>query len=179
MLLNSDHFLERAKGMNRGKPGNLSPTTLDQNLSSPSLWKTAGMTFNLLMLVLSLWLAGCAPSPMLKYGDETPAAALVPISFAGISDERARFREIFCAIQGRGEGFESLSRKERLLWLSRNKLPVSVRYYSLAAFADCDGISSLLLPSYDKLSLVDPRNDSLIAFSDALIPGGTLLVSDR
>lgn len=45
-----------------------------------------------------LW-TGCSPSPMLKYDRETPPTALVPIGYAGISDERARFREIFCAIQ--------------------------------------------------------------------------------
>jgi len=36
---------------------------------------------------------------MLRYDLQTPPTALVPIGYAGISDERARFREIFCAIQ--------------------------------------------------------------------------------
>ena len=76
---------------------------------------------------------------------------------------------------GKGQAFESLSRKERLSWLSSNRLPASVRYYSLAAFTDSDGISLILRPSYDKLSLVDPRNDSQVLFYDALVPGGALL----
>jgi len=50
-----------------------------------------------------------------------------------------------------------------------------VRYYSLAAFTDHDGVSLVLRPSYDKLSLVDPRNDSQVVFYDALVPGGALL----
>ena len=62
-------------------------------------WPVGRMSFRWLILALSLWLTSCAPSPMLKYGDETPAAALVPISYAGISDGRARFREIYCAIR--------------------------------------------------------------------------------
>ena len=105
----------------------------------------------------------------------TPVADDVPELLKQLADVVLGWK---CAA-GKGEGIENLSRKERLSWLSRNKLPASVRYYSLAAFTARDGISPLLLPSYDKLSLVDPRNDSLIAFSDALIPGGTLLVSDR
>jgi hypothetical protein len=32
-----------------------------------------------------------------------------------------------------------------------------------------------LRPSYDKLSLVDPLNDSQVVFHDALVPGGALL----
>jgi pimeloyl-ACP methyl ester carboxylesterase len=76
---------------------------------------------------------------------------------------------------GEGRAFESLSRKERLAWLSANKLPVSVRYYSLAAFTDRENISLILRPSYDKLSLVDPLNDSQVVFHDALVPGGALL----
>jgi hypothetical protein len=76
---------------------------------------------------------------------------------------------------GKGVAFESLSRKRRLDWLSSNKLPSSVRFYSLAAFSDREGISLILRTMYDKLSLVDPRNDSQVVFQDALVPTGTLL----
>ena len=76
---------------------------------------------------------------------------------------------------GEGRAFESLSRKERLAWLSANRLPASVRYYSLAAFTDRENISLILRHSYDKLSLVDPLNDSQVIFHDALVPGGALL----
>ena len=50
-----------------------------------------------------------------------------------------------------------------------------MRYYSLAAFADREGISLILHSSYDKLALIDPRNDSQVVFHDALVPGGALL----
>jgi pimeloyl-ACP methyl ester carboxylesterase len=76
---------------------------------------------------------------------------------------------------GEGRAFDSLSRHERLKWLSSNRLPDSVRYYSLAAFTDRENISLILRPSYDKLSLVDPLNDSQVVFHDALVPGGDLL----
>jgi hypothetical protein len=76
---------------------------------------------------------------------------------------------------GEGRAFESLSRKERLTWLSANRLPASVRYYSLVAFTDRENISLILRPSYDKLSLVDPLNDSQVVFHDALVPGGAVL----
>lgn len=76
---------------------------------------------------------------------------------------------------GEGQAFESLSRKERLAWLSANRLPTSVRYYSLAAFTDRENVSLILRPSYDNLSLVDPLNDSQVIFHDALVPGGALL----
>ncbi len=76
---------------------------------------------------------------------------------------------------GEGRAFDSLSRHERLKWLSANRLPDTVRYYSLAAFTDRENISLILRPSYDKLSLVDPLNDSQVVFHDALVPGGVLL----
>jgi hypothetical protein len=76
---------------------------------------------------------------------------------------------------GEGQAFESLSRKERLAWLSANRPPASVRYFSLAAFADRENVSLILRPSYDKLSLADPLNDSQVIFHDALVPGGALL----
>lgn len=295
--------------------------------------------------ILSLHVVGCTPSPMLKYGMDTPPAVLVPIRYAGISDERARFREIYCAVQkdhgfllpddrpceqalhrlrnepgpegrpvhlgnarlpmrvviipglmsecvsgfiqpftdarphvesfgyrtgvimvsglagsahnadqirdavaglflspdeklvflgyskgaadileavarhrdlasrtaavvtlggvvsgtpmaddvsdflkqfadqwfegrcppGKGQAFDSLRRAERLSWLSDNALPASVSYFSLAAFTDRDNISLVLRSGYDKLALVDPRNDSQVVAHDSLVPGGGLL----
>jgi len=49
------------------------------------------------VLVLVL-VAGCASKPLVPYTLDAPGMALVPASYAGVSDERARFREIFCAI---------------------------------------------------------------------------------
>jgi hypothetical protein len=50
--------------------------------------------------ILAALLAGaCTPAPLIRYDLHTPSAALVPIAYAGISDERSRFREIFCAVQ--------------------------------------------------------------------------------
>lgn len=48
------------------------------------------------VLILAI---GCGRSTIMKFSLDTPAAALVPIRNAGIKDGRARFREIFCAVQ--------------------------------------------------------------------------------
>jgi hypothetical protein len=101
----------------------------------------------------------------------TPIADSVPDTLKKLADS---FFEGKCP-PGEGQAFESLTRKERLAWLSAHRLPVSVKYYSLAAFSDRDGISLILRPTYDELSLVDPRNDSQVVFHDAVVPGGALL----
>ncbi len=76
---------------------------------------------------------------------------------------------------GVGDPFESLKRSTRLQWLSRNRLPKSIKYFSLVAFAGRQDISTVLRPSYDRLALIDPRTDSQVIFYDAIIPGSTLL----
>jgi pimeloyl-ACP methyl ester carboxylesterase len=76
---------------------------------------------------------------------------------------------------GVGDPIESLKRSTRLQWLSRNSLPESIKYFSLAAFAGRDDISGILQPFYDQLAMIDPRNDSQVIFYDAIIPGSTLL----
>lgn len=76
---------------------------------------------------------------------------------------------------GVGDPLESLKRSTRLQWLSRNRLPKSIKYFSLVAFARRGDISTILQSSYDQLALIDPRNDSQVIFYDAIIPGSTLL----
>jgi hypothetical protein len=76
---------------------------------------------------------------------------------------------------GVGDPIASLQRSTRQLWLSQNRLPLSVKYFSLAAFADRENISTVLQVNYDRLAQIDPRNDSQLLFYDQLIPGGTLI----
>ena len=70
---------------------------------------------------------------------------------------------------------ESLRPEVRKRWLANHALPESIRYYSIITYPDADHISSILRPSYNKLSQVDPRNDSQLIFYDQLIPGSVLL----
>jgi hypothetical protein len=70
---------------------------------------------------------------------------------------------------------ESLRPQVRQRWLANHSLPGSIRYYSIITYPDANHISSILKPSYDKLSQVDSRNDSQMIFYDQLIPGSVLL----
>ena len=74
-----------------------------------------------------------------------------------------------------GEGIPSLSRDVRLSWLAKHDLPSSIQYFSLVAFTERENISAMIRGAYDQLATIDPRNDSQVIFSDAVIPGGTLL----
>ena len=52
----------------------------------------------LLAVAACLALAACASAPMQPYTADTPPLALVPARLAGVTDQRARFREIYCAV---------------------------------------------------------------------------------
>ena len=54
-------------------------------------------------------------------------------------------------------------------------MPASIRYYSVITYPDAEHISSILKGSYDKLSLIDSRNDSQLIYYDQLIPGSVLM----
>ena len=79
-----------------------------------------------------------------------------------------------CDEHDRG-AIESLKPAVRQQWIARNTLPPTIRFYSVVTFPRPEQISSILKSSYDKLSQVDPRNDSQMIFYDQVIPGSTVL----
>jgi hypothetical protein len=79
-----------------------------------------------------------------------------------------------CSVGDNG-ALESLRPSTRQAWLAENALPRDFPYYSLVTFPQPEHISSVLEPSYDKLSQVDARNDGQVLFYDQVIPGSSLL----
>lgn len=51
-----------------------------------------------LMIAVCHALTACTSAPLIAYSTDTPPLVLVPASQAGVQDQRARFREIFCSI---------------------------------------------------------------------------------
>jgi pimeloyl-ACP methyl ester carboxylesterase len=76
---------------------------------------------------------------------------------------------------GDGGAIESLRPATRKAWLAENPLPRDIPYYSLVNYPKPERISSVLKPSYNKLSRIDARNDSQVLFYDQVIPGSTLM----
>lgn len=77
--------------------------------------------------------------------------------------------------EGDGGGVQSLRPASRRAWLAQHPLPDGPRYYSVVTFPSLARISSVLKSSYDKLALIDPRNDSQVIFYDQIVPGSALL----
>jgi len=77
--------------------------------------------------------------------------------------------------EGDGGAIKSLLPSTRKAWLAENPLPHNIPYYSLITYPQPERISSVLEPSYKKLSRIDARNDSQVLFYDQIIPGSTLL----
>ena len=76
---------------------------------------------------------------------------------------------------GDGRAIDSLKPATRRDFARAHVLPGSVRYYSLASFAQREQISFALRGTYDDLAKVDPRNDSQLLFYDQIIAHGVLL----
>jgi hypothetical protein len=85
-----------------------------------------------------------------------------------------RFPGARCTVGDHG-AVASLRPATRMAWLAANPLPKELRYYAVVTFPQPDRISSVLKQPYNKLSLVDARNDSQAIFYDQVVPGGTLV----
>lgn len=77
--------------------------------------------------------------------------------------------------EGDGGGLDSLRRSARLRFLATATLPSSVAYFSVAGIVDRARASRLLRPAHRHLAALDPRNDGQVLWTDAVVPGGTLL----
>lgn len=62
------------------------------------------VTVAVLSTALFLLVTGCAGKPLNPWTVDSPPLALVPVSDAGVNDQRGRFREIFCEVlESRGK----------------------------------------------------------------------------
>lgn len=77
--------------------------------------------------------------------------------------------------EGDGGAIASLRPDARQSWLANNPLPEDIPYYSLVNYPHPERISTVLKPSYNKLSMVDARNDSQVLFYDQVIPDSALM----
>ncbi|WP_455201389.1 hypothetical protein, partial [Kaarinaea lacus] len=50
------------------------------------------------LIALTIFLSACATTPLLPYSENSTPLILLPVTQAGVTDERGRFREILCAI---------------------------------------------------------------------------------
>jgi hypothetical protein len=95
--------------------------------------------------------------------------------YAWLYDHLLRDMDLEACQPGDGRGVDSIRRSTRLAALAHTRLPAQVKYFSIAGIPGREQMSRILRSSYRKLARVDPRNDGQVIFSDAIIPGGTLL----
>ena len=122
-------------------------------------------------------------------GDEIDRVSAV-VSIAGVvngtplaDDQSAFMRGVIdrlpvggCPASGADrEALTSLTYAHRQPWLTRHPLPQGPQYFSMAAFATLDEMSTVNRRSWRILSRIDARNDGQIIYRDALLPGSTLL----
>ena len=55
-----------------------------------------GRVFLIIAILATPFINACSTRPLEPYSADTPPLILVPVSYAGVEDKRARFREIFC-----------------------------------------------------------------------------------
>lgn len=72
-------------------------------------------------------------------------------------------------------GVRDMTRRVRLARLAEHPLPTNRSYYSVVAMAPDSLVSAALKAPKKVLNTLDARNDGQVIYSDALIPGSTLL----
>jgi hypothetical protein len=84
------------------------------------------------------------------------------------------FNELECTASD-GQEITSLTRRERIRWLTNHPPSPEFNLYSVVAHTSSNNISPGLRPFYRRLAKLDLRNDGQVLASDAVLPGSTLL----
>jgi len=132
---------------------------------------------------------GCADALHMigKYPD-THASVRAIVSFAGIVSGTPLVDSVppwlnkvlqFIPLPGEpfgdGRAIRDLSPDVRVKWLNENPLPPHIRLASVVAAPVTANVSRVLRGTYHKLAKSDQHNDSQVAASAAVLPGGELL----
>lgn len=99
--------------------------------------------------------------------------------FEGVYDSLSPHLSPFGCSASAGGEMASLTRRERVRWMAAHRLPASLAYYSVVAFAAPEQTVPLLRRSQTLLASIDPRNDGQLAAGDAILPGSVLLAAAR
>jgi hypothetical protein len=78
-----------------------------------------------------------------------------------------------------GRELASLTRRERVAWLTAHPPPRTLRYYSIVALPTDEEVSISLRPFRTELNRFDVRNDGQLYASDAILPASVLLAEAR
>jgi hypothetical protein len=113
-------------------------------------------------------------SAIVSLGGAVNGSPLADKASAAMLEALAYLPGLACDPGDRG-ALDSLRRSTRTGWLATHRLPPSIRYYTVVSYAAPGGVSAVLRPAYDDLSLIDPRNDSQLLFYDQIVAGSTLL----
>jgi len=86
-----------------------------------SVWTRVARVWRLFPVLLTV---GCVSKPLLPFSLETPALALAPAALVGVTDGRARFREIYCAVtEAHGRDLPDYRRCDEALWRLSDEPP--------------------------------------------------------
>jgi hypothetical protein len=77
--------------------------------------------------------------------------------------------------RGTGEEVRDLRRDVRLEWWTQHRSAITVPIFSIVAVPRADRVSPVLKQAYTKLAGIDPRNDGLLLWYDAVVSRGYLL----
>ena len=102
----------------------------------------------------------------------TPIATNVPMIMRVLDRLRLNRCELGAT---QGDGLQSISYEHRQSWLATHRIDPRILYFSLPAYAPVAEISFGLRAPYRRLARIDPRNDGLMLYRDAIIPASYLL----
>jgi len=125
---------------------------------------------------------------MLVNHSQAAARVAAVVSFAGAAngspladDLLGAYRELAATFPlpgcdaGTGDEMHDLRRDVRLEWWRRYRDQVTVPVFALVAAPRPDKVSPGTRSTYNRLALVDPRNDGKLLWQDQLVAGGYLL----